>query len=356
MPWALQAKKLVLVSATSLFIIGASREIPKVRVLNRVSCICYPVQFRKDKGKDILALLDSRSKRNAMTPDYVAHLGLKVRMTNVGAQKIDGSSIATYDIVIAALQIVDKLGCSWFFQEIFLLADISLKVVLGMPFLTFSNADVQFAKKKLTWRTYTTEEALPTICQIEIIDWKKVAKTALDENVEAFVVHVSSLRPKMTIYPAREAQFALLLAEEVTVPTNYSDFNDVFSEKSANVLLERTRANEHTIKLEESKQPLYRPIYSQAPVELETLKTYIKTNLSNGFIRALKWLSDALIPFVRKPNGSLHLYVNYQELNNLTIKNWYPLPLIGKSLDLLSRAKQFTQLDLMSTYHWMKIK
>ena len=81
---------------------GASREAPKVRVLDRVSCICYPVQFRKDKSKDILALLDSESEVNAMTPAYAAYLGLKVRVTNVDAQKIDGSSLATYGIVIAA--------------------------------------------------------------------------------------------------------------------------------------------------------------------------------------------------------------------------------------------------------------
>ena len=86
-----------------------------MRSLDRVSCICYPVQFRKDKGKDVLALLNSGSEVNAMTSTYAAHLSLKVKVTDVGAQKIDGSSLATYDIVIAAFQVVDKLGCSWFF-------------------------------------------------------------------------------------------------------------------------------------------------------------------------------------------------------------------------------------------------
>ena len=111
-----------------------------------------------------------------------------------------------------------------------------MKVVLGMSFLTFSNADVQFARKKLTWRTYTTEKALPTTRQVEIINQKKFAKAALDENVKVFVVYVSSLGSKMTIYTAREAQLALLLAEKVTVPIKYSDFADVFSEKLANIL------------------------------------------------------------------------------------------------------------------------
>ena len=129
---------------------SASREAPKVRALDKVYYIYYPVQFRKDKSKDVLALLDSGSEVNTMTPAYATHLGFKVRVIDVGAQKIDGSLLATYGMVIAAFQVVDKLGCSWFFQETFLLANISMEMVLGMPFLTFSNADVQFAEKELT--------------------------------------------------------------------------------------------------------------------------------------------------------------------------------------------------------------
>ena len=69
------------------------------------------------------------------------------------------------------------------------------------------------------------------------------------------------------------------------------------------------------------------------PVELETLKAYIETNLVNGFIRLSKSPAGALILFNKKANGSLRLFVNYQGLNNLTIKNQYLLPLIGELLD-----------------------
>ena len=82
----------------------------KVKVLDRVPVICYFVQFCKDIGKDVLTLLDSGSKVNAMTLAYAAHLGLEVRVTDVSAQKIDGSLLATYNMVIAAFQAVDKLG------------------------------------------------------------------------------------------------------------------------------------------------------------------------------------------------------------------------------------------------------
>ena len=145
----------------------------------------------------------------------------------------------------------------------------------------------------------------------------------------------------MTIHPAKEAQLALLLAEKVSAPIKDLDFADVFLEKSANVLPEQTKANEHAIKLEIGKQLSYKPIYSLGPVEFETLKTYIKTILANGFIWALKLSAVALILFVRKLDSSFCLCVDYQRLNNLTIKNQYPLPLIGKSLDRLRQAKQF---------------
>ena len=85
-----------------------------------------------------------------MTLAYAAQLGFKVQKTNIGAQKIDNSSLATYGIVIAVFYILDKLGCSWFIQKTFLLANINIKVVLSMFFLTFCNADVQFVKKELT--------------------------------------------------------------------------------------------------------------------------------------------------------------------------------------------------------------
>ena len=101
----------------------------------------------------------------------------------------------------------------------------------------------------------------------------------------------------------------------------YSDYSNVFSAENTAELPENTRINEHAIKLEESKQPLFGPIYSLGLVELETFKTYIKTNLANGFIWPSKSPVGALILFDRKPDGSLRLCVDYRGFNNITIKN-----------------------------------
>ena len=88
---------------------------------------------------------------------------------------------------------------------------------------------------------------------------------------------------------------------------------------------------------------------------METLKTYIKTKLANSFIRPSKSSVGALIFFNRKLDGNLRLCVDYRGFNNITIKNWYPLPLIGESLDQFGQAKQFTQLDLTNAYYRMRI-
>ena len=66
-------------------------------------------------------------------------------------------------------------------------------------------------------------------------------------------MYVTYLMAKMAIHPAQKAQMASLLAEEVNVLKKYIDFSDVFSKKSAAVLLERSDINEHAIDLESGK-------------------------------------------------------------------------------------------------------
>ena len=204
------------------------------------------------------------------------------------------------------------------------MADTKFEVILGMPFLKISNADVSFSKKTLTWRIYTTNKSLPTTEQVQIVDFKKFVIAALDVGNETFVMHVViQEREKMPVHSEKQAHVGALLFDEAytEVPADYSNYSNVFSVENAAELLENTRINEHAIKLKEDKQQPFSPIYSLGPVELETLKTYIKTNLANGFIRPSKSPTGAPIFFDRKPDGSLRLCVNYRSLNNITLKN-----------------------------------
>ena len=82
--------------------------------LERVPCIQYSIQFRKDKD-NIQVLLDSGSKVNAINPEYAKKLGLRVRKTDMGAQIIDGSYLNTFGMVIAGFSLQNKLEKVRFF-------------------------------------------------------------------------------------------------------------------------------------------------------------------------------------------------------------------------------------------------
>ena len=116
----------------------------------------------------------------------------------------------------------------------------------------------------------------------------------------------------MPVYSEKQAQVGALLFNEAftEVLAKYSDNSNIFSVENAAELPENTGMNKHAIKLEEGKQLLFGPIYSLEPVELETLKTYIKVNLVNGFIRPSKYPAKAPIFFNKKPDKSLRLCVD----------------------------------------------
>ena len=88
-------------------------------VLKRVPYIHYPVQFQEDQRqggqKQVRALLNSGSKVNAMSPSYAKKLGLKSRKTNIRAQKIYGSVLETFGMVITDFQVEDKSSRPRFF-------------------------------------------------------------------------------------------------------------------------------------------------------------------------------------------------------------------------------------------------
>lgn len=108
---------------------------------------------------------------------------MRPRPTNVNVQKIDGLILKIHGITLASFLFQNSLGSVRFFEETFLLTNISIKLVLKMLFLTFSNANIEFTElEKLIWRFYTTAKALPTISRIELINQKKFIKAALDKK------------------------------------------------------------------------------------------------------------------------------------------------------------------------------
>jgi hypothetical protein len=76
----------------------------------------------------------------------------------------------------------------------------------------------------------------------------------------------------------------------------------------------------------------------------------------NGYIRPsiLPWVAPVL--FVEKKDGTKRMCIDYRSLNEVTIKNKYPLPRIEDLFDQLRGASVFSKIDLRSCYHQLRIR
>jgi len=138
------------------------------------------------------------------------------------------------------------------------------------------------------------------------------------------------------------------------VPSEYHKFANIFSKTKAEVLPPHRPYN-LKINLEEGTQPPVGPIYSLSASEQEVLKEFIEENLNTGFIRPTSSPHGALVLFIKKKDGSLHLCVDFRGLNHISKKDRYPLPLISDLLDSPRKAWVYSKIDLCHTYHLVRI-
>ena len=139
------------------------------------------------------------------------------------------------------------------------------------------------------------------------------------------------------------------------IPDEYREFASVFEKSSFDQLPER-RHWDHAIELKDDYQEKFCKVYPLNPAEQVQLDEFIKENLETGRIRPSKSPMASPVFFVKKKDGSLRLVQDYRALNEMTIKNRYPLPLISELLDKLKQAKFFTALDVRWGYNNIRIK
>ena len=134
------------------------------------------------------------------------------------------------------------------------------------------------------------------------------------------------------------------------LPKLYTAFLNVFFRKEADTL-PKHEPYDHTIHLKEGTQAPASTLYSMSRDKALKLCQYLDENLSKGFIWASRSDAAASVLFVKKLREGLCFCVNYWGLNAITVKNWYPLPLISETLNRLSWARIFTKLDIIAAFN-----
>lgn len=142
---------------------------------------------------------------------------------------------------------------------------------------------------------------------------------------------------------------------EEMVPEQYRDFASVFSEAESQRLPEH-KSWDHAIELVLEAKGFHAKVYPLAKNEQEELDKFLDKNLKKGYIRVSKLPISSPFFFVKKKDGGLRPVQDYRCLNEMTIKNRYPLPLISELMDRLKGAKYFTKLDVRWGYNNVQIK
>ena len=140
-----------------------------------------------------------------------------------------------------------------------------------------------------------------------------------------------------------------------TVPSFLSEFSDVFSESGVQELPPHREYDCPINLIPGAKLPKAR-LYNLSQPERVAMRTYISESLDKGHIRPSKSPVAAGFFFVKKKDGSLRPCLDFRELNRITIRDPYPLPLIPDLFNQIVGAKVFSKLDLRGAYNLVRVR
>jgi hypothetical protein len=184
------------------------------------------------------------------------------------------------------------------------------------------------------------------------MDWLRKYKVLIDCAKKSF---------KLTTLEGKEMEFVaepVVTAKDIPNPAKVNqldpspgsempvvnEFPDVFPEELPGVPPDRDI--EFVIELKPSTSPIYKTPHRMATPELAELKEHIKELLEKGFICPSSSPWGAPVILVLKKDGTQRLCVDYHALNEVTIKNKYPLPRIDNLFDQLRGACVLSKIDL----------
>ena len=186
-------------------------------------------------------------------------------------------------------------------------------------------------------------ESLLDICMISAA---LITCLAQRKNHQLFVTSLKNI--EKVLAPQETVNILVKLLRE------YYEFTTLFSWEKFNKLPSHC-LYDHIIPLLLDKKSLKGLLYNMSRDELLVLQKYLKKHLFKSFIQVSSSSAAFSVIFVKKPEGGLCLCVDYRGLNNLTVKNRYPLPLIRETLNLLTLSVIFTKLDIIAAFNKLQM-
>ena len=170
------------------------------------------------------------------------------------------------------------------------------------------------------------------------------------------------IRVAYVSFPGKHQTMASKLAEQYTaqnsqpIPDEYKRHRQVFGEKEAQ-RFPGPRIWDHAIELKSGAPPMIPGrIYALTQAEQKALESFVQEHLAKGYIRPSKSPYASPFFFIKKKDGKLRPVQDYRKVNEWTVKNRYPLPLIPELIARVKGATLFTKFDVRWGYNNVRIK
>jgi len=327
------------------------------------------------------AMIDSGATGLFLNRKFVRRHGIlleplkqPIRLTNIdGSLNVAGSITHYASLRLTVGDNVEKAE--------FLVTDLGPEdVILGLPWLQRTNPDIDWEQGEMHLDHETPSEEGPEIASTgENPDRETPAQEGLEDETPFYRINANRAeRRRLTkigilehsseeVWCAAGYTHSQRIAEEAdkaknartfeeVVPEQYRDFASVFSEKESERLPER-RPWDHAIDLKPGAPETVRSkVYPMSVNEQGELDKFIEDQLRKGYIVPSKSALSSPVFFIKKKDGKLRLVQDYRKLNEITVKNRYPLPLASDIINRLRGAKHFTKFDVRWGYNNVRIK
>jgi len=221
-------------------------------------------------------------------------------------------------------------------------------VVLGLPWLKMSNPYIDWRKEQITFPEIGTPIPLPVVR--DALGTIEICAMTSDETQGA----IDDPEEEVQVLWVKENNADQ--APTFQLPKEYREFATLFEEEPDQEALPKHKEWDHSMPLLPGKQPAKQPVRPLSAEKLEVLRKYLDDNLRKGLIRESQSPAGYPILFVRKGENDWRLCVDYRGLNDITVKNSYPLPLLSELQDRLQGAVWFSKFDIPGAYNRIRIK
>ena len=313
-----------------------------------------------NKRAETSALLDSGATENFITTQYAHWLRLPVKQLPRARKvcNVDGTPNKEGDIThFTDLEV--QTGQKRVHMRFFLTNLGDQKLILGYPWFAAMQSKVDWAK---AWIDY---DQLPVVLRTpdhhKAVFARRVGKPTTQKKDRWFIGRVM-VEPHQIASAEKRQTLASKLAQEAKqpeptpLPTPYQRHAHVFSEQEAQ-RFPGPRIWDHAIELKPDAPPtLPGKVYALTQDEQKALQEFIKEHVQKGYIRPSKSPYAAPFFFIKKKDGRLRPVQDYRRLNEWTIKNRYPLPLISELITRVQGASLFSKFDIRWGYNNVRIK